>query len=164
MLQPDELARSTPRSTGSSIPRLRSVGATRSKVRRSSSPSKRMRRSRTQPALGLANARRLPRWRACATRKPMSMRVDVLWMSFRNAIVSWSSCSNSLSRSSSAIKDKRGDSIRLEGNWDHVADVLNAFREYPKAIEFRHESWDDPWVLNALREHEPRGSTSTSRD
>lgn len=53
-----------------------------------------------------------------------------------------------------ASKDKRGGSIRLEGNWDHVADVLNAFREYPKAIEFRHESWDDPWVLSALREHE----------
>jgi uncharacterized protein YecE (DUF72 family) len=34
--------------------------------------------------------------------------------------------------------------MRLEGNWDHVADVLYAFREYPKAIEFRHESWDDP--------------------
>lgn len=33
-------------------------------------------------------------------------------------------------------------------------DVLNAFKEYPKAIEFRHESWDDPWVLSALREHE----------
>jgi uncharacterized protein YecE (DUF72 family) len=44
--------------------------------------------------------------------------------------------------------------MRLEGNWDHVADVLNAFSEYRKAIEFRHESWDDPWVLSALREHE----------
>jgi len=51
-------------------------------------------------------------------------------------------------------KDKEGEAIRLEGNWDHVADVLNAFKEYPKAIEFRHESWDDPWVLSALREHE----------
>jgi uncharacterized protein YecE (DUF72 family) len=51
-------------------------------------------------------------------------------------------------------KDKEGEPIRLEGNWDHVADVLNAFKDYPKAIEFRHESWDDPWVLNALREHE----------
>jgi uncharacterized protein YecE (DUF72 family) len=48
-------------------------------------------------------------------------------------------------------KDKEGAPIRLEGNWDHVADVLNAFKEYPKAIEFRHESWDDPWVLSALR-------------
>jgi uncharacterized protein YecE (DUF72 family) len=51
-------------------------------------------------------------------------------------------------------KDKQGEPTRLEGNWDHVADVLNAFKEYPKAIEFRHESWDDPWVLSALREHE----------
>jgi uncharacterized protein YecE (DUF72 family) len=51
-------------------------------------------------------------------------------------------------------KNKKGDAVRLEGNWDHVADVLNAFKEYPKSIEFRHESWDDPWVLSALREHE----------
>jgi uncharacterized protein YecE (DUF72 family) len=51
-------------------------------------------------------------------------------------------------------KDQEGATVRLEGNWDHVADVLNAFNEYPKAIEFRHESWDDPWVLSALREHE----------
>ena len=32
--------------------------------------------------------------------------------------------------------------------------MLNAFEDYPKAMEFRHESWDDPWVLSALREHE----------
>ena len=51
-------------------------------------------------------------------------------------------------------KDKEGEAVRLEGNWDHVADVLNAFKDYPKAIEFRHESWDDPWVLGALREHQ----------
>ena len=51
-------------------------------------------------------------------------------------------------------KDKEGEPVRLEGNWDHVADMLNAFRVYPKAIEFRHESWDDPWVLSALREQE----------
>ena len=51
-------------------------------------------------------------------------------------------------------KNKEGDQVRLEGNWDHVADVLNALKEYPKAIEFRHESWDDNWVLSALREHE----------
>lgn len=53
-----------------------------------------------------------------------------------------------------AKKDKEGEMIRLEGNWDHVADVLNAFKDYPKAIEFRHDTWDDPWVLAALREHE----------
>jgi uncharacterized protein YecE (DUF72 family) len=51
-------------------------------------------------------------------------------------------------------KDKGGELVRLEGNWDHVADVLNAFKEYPKAIEFRHQSWDDPWILSVLREHE----------
>lgn len=51
-------------------------------------------------------------------------------------------------------KNKEGEALRLEGDWDHVADVLNAFKEYPKAIEFRHETWDDPWVLSSLREHE----------
>lgn len=51
-------------------------------------------------------------------------------------------------------KTKTGEIERLEGNWDHVADILNAFKPYPKAIEFRHETWDDPWVLSALREHE----------
>jgi uncharacterized protein YecE (DUF72 family) len=51
-------------------------------------------------------------------------------------------------------KSREGDELRLEGNWDHVADVLDAFRDYPKAIEFRHESWDDPWVLSGLRDHE----------
>ena len=51
-------------------------------------------------------------------------------------------------------KNEEGEAVRLEGNWDHVADVLNAFEDYPKAIEFRHESWDDPWVLGALREHQ----------
>lgn len=51
-------------------------------------------------------------------------------------------------------KEKNGDEVRMEGNWDRVADVLNAFREFPKAIKFRHESWDDPWVLGAPREHE----------
>ena len=51
-------------------------------------------------------------------------------------------------------KTKDGEAARMEGNWDHIADVLNAFREYPKAIELRHDTWDDPWVLAALREHE----------
>jgi uncharacterized protein YecE (DUF72 family) len=51
-------------------------------------------------------------------------------------------------------KDKEGKGVRLEGNWHHVADVLNAFKDYPKPIEFRHQSWDDQWVLGALREYE----------
>jgi uncharacterized protein YecE (DUF72 family) len=51
-------------------------------------------------------------------------------------------------------KNKAGEIERLEGSWDHIADVLNAFKDYPKAIEFRHDTWDDPWVLAALREHE----------
>jgi len=51
-------------------------------------------------------------------------------------------------------KNKQGEPVRQEGNWDHVADVLNALKDYPKAIEFRHDTWDDPWVLSALREHE----------
>lgn len=53
-----------------------------------------------------------------------------------------------------ATKGEGDKPVRLEGNWDHVADVLNAFKEYPKAIEFRHDTWDDPWVLSALREHD----------
>jgi uncharacterized protein YecE (DUF72 family) len=53
-----------------------------------------------------------------------------------------------------AVKDRNGELVRLEGNWDHVADVLNAFKAYPAAIEFRHESWNDPSMLRALREHE----------
>jgi len=52
-----------------------------------------------------------------------------------------------------AKQSRDGEAIRLEGNWDHVADLLNAFRDYPKSIEFRHDTWDDPWVLDALREH-----------
>lgn len=50
-------------------------------------------------------------------------------------------------------RNKKGEDTRLEGNWDHIADLLSAFKDYPKAVEFRHESWDDPWVLSALREH-----------
>src|SRR5215831_16918123 len=33
----------------------------------------------------------------------------------------------------------------LYGNWDHVLDVLNLFREYPLSVEFRDASWDAPW-------------------
>jgi hypothetical protein len=35
-----------------------------------------------------------------------------------------------------ASKDKQGEPVRLEGNWDHVADVLNAFRQYSKLSSF----------------------------
>ena len=51
-------------------------------------------------------------------------------------------------------KDKDGEPVRLEGNWDQATDVLNAFKEYPKSLELRRESCDDSWVLSALREHE----------
>jgi hypothetical protein len=39
----------------------------------------------------------------------------------------------------------------LEENWGHVADVIAAFRNYPKTLEFRHETWDAPWILAAKR-------------
>ncbi len=39
-----------------------------------------------------------------------------------------------------------------EGNWDHLIDVLHLFRDYPMAVEVRHESWADPLVLKALDE------------
>lgn len=38
----------------------------------------------------------------------------------------------------------------LYGNWDHVLDVLNLFRDYPLAVEFRDASWDDGWVIKEL--------------
>jgi uncharacterized protein YecE (DUF72 family) len=40
----------------------------------------------------------------------------------------------------------------LYGNWDHVLDMLNLFREFPLAVEFRDASWDDPWVLAELKQ------------
>jgi uncharacterized protein YecE (DUF72 family) len=40
----------------------------------------------------------------------------------------------------------------LYGNWDHVLDLLNLFREYPLSVEFRDAGWDDPWVINELLE------------
>ena len=33
-----------------------------------------------------------------------------------------------------------------------MLDVLNLFREFPLAVEFRDASWDDPWVLGELRQ------------
>ncbi len=49
-------------------------------------------------------------------------------------------------------KKRSGEPETLHGNWDHVLDVLNLFREYPLAIEFRDASWNDDWVLKELRE------------
>jgi uncharacterized protein YecE (DUF72 family) len=37
-----------------------------------------------------------------------------------------------------------------EGNWDHLIDVAHLFKNYPLAVEVRHESWADPLVLKAL--------------
>lgn len=37
-----------------------------------------------------------------------------------------------------------------EGNWDHLIDVIQLFREYPLAVEVRHQTWADPLVLKAL--------------
>jgi uncharacterized protein YecE (DUF72 family) len=38
----------------------------------------------------------------------------------------------------------------IYGNWDHVLDVLNLFKDYPLSVEFRDASWDDPWVIAEL--------------
>ncbi|HEY0563968.1 MAG TPA: DUF72 domain-containing protein [Terriglobales bacterium] len=51
-----------------------------------------------------------------------------------------------------AKSKQTGELERIEGSWDYLIDVLNAFREYPKAVEFRHAAWDDEWVLDGLRE------------
>jgi|SRR5579872_1833126 len=40
----------------------------------------------------------------------------------------------------------------IEGNWDHLIDVLHLFREYPLAVEVRHKTWADPLVLKALQQ------------
>ncbi|HEY6968222.1 MAG TPA: DUF72 domain-containing protein [Candidatus Angelobacter sp.] len=45
---------------------------------------------------------------------------------------------------------KSGDSEPLYGNWDHVLDVLNLFKEYSLAVEFRDASWNDEWVIKEL--------------
>ncbi len=47
---------------------------------------------------------------------------------------------------------KSGDAEPLHGNWDHVLDVLNLFKDYPLSVEFRDASWDDPWVIKELQE------------
>jgi uncharacterized protein YecE (DUF72 family) len=78
------------------------------------------------------------------------MRPGTFWTPLRSAIVLFQFPISF----KFASKSKDGDLTRLKGNWDHVADVLNAFSDYPKAIELRHDSWDNPWVIGALREHE----------
>jgi len=40
----------------------------------------------------------------------------------------------------------------LHGNWDHVLDILNLFKDYPLSVEFRDASWDDPWVIKELQQ------------
>jgi uncharacterized protein YecE (DUF72 family) len=112
----------------------------------------------TQPQVHcLASGKLRPGWRACSTRKRLSMRLGAFWTPLPTAIACWSSCSNFPSRSNLQARTKDEESIRLEGNWDHVADVLNAFSDYPKAIELRHEGWDDPWVLGAFASTRPLG-------
>lgn len=48
------------------------------------------------------------------------------------------------------FREGKADREPLYGNWDHVLDVLNLFKEYPLAVEFRDASWSDPWVVNEL--------------
>jgi uncharacterized protein YecE (DUF72 family) len=50
------------------------------------------------------------------------------------------------------FREKKRDAEPLYGNWDHVLDVLNLFKEYPLSVEFRDASWNDPWVLAGLKE------------
>jgi len=45
---------------------------------------------------------------------------------------------------------RNSESEPLYGNWDHVLDVLNLFKEYPLAVEFRDASWNDEWVIKEL--------------
>jgi uncharacterized protein YecE (DUF72 family) len=49
-------------------------------------------------------------------------------------------------------KQKNGDAEPLHGNWDHVLDLLNIFKDYPLAVEFRDATWDDAWVIKELQE------------
>lgn len=49
-------------------------------------------------------------------------------------------------------RDKDGKEVVLEGSWDYLADLMKLFADYPQAVEFRHNSWNDPWVLAGLRE------------
>ena len=47
-------------------------------------------------------------------------------------------------------RGKSGDPEPLYGKWDHVLDVLNLFKEYPLAVEFRDASWNDEWAIKEL--------------
>ncbi len=49
-------------------------------------------------------------------------------------------------------KKEGGEADPLYGNWDHVLDVLNLFKEYSLGVEFRDASWDNEWVLKELAE------------
>jgi len=49
------------------------------------------------------------------------------------------------------FKESKGKETEpVYGNWDHVLDVLNLFKEYPLAVEFRDASWNDEWVIKEL--------------
>jgi uncharacterized protein YecE (DUF72 family) len=40
----------------------------------------------------------------------------------------------------------------LYGNCDHLFDILNLFREYPLAVEFRDAGWNNSWIIRELTE------------
>lgn len=48
------------------------------------------------------------------------------------------------------FKKHAEDAEPIHGNWDHVLDVLNLFKDYPLSVEFRDSSWNDPWVIQEL--------------
>src|SRR5262249_46073253 len=50
------------------------------------------------------------------------------------------------------FREKKPGAEPLYGNWDHVLDVLNLFKEYPLSVEFRDASWNDSWVIAGLKE------------
>lgn len=49
-----------------------------------------------------------------------------------------------------SFKFQDKNSEPLYGNWDHVLDVLNLFKEYPLAVEFRDASWNAEWVIKEM--------------
>lgn len=50
------------------------------------------------------------------------------------------------------FKKHEEDPEPIHGNWDHVLDLLNLFKEYSLSVEFRDASWDDPWVIKELQD------------